>query len=357
MSYTQRVKLLRIGRIADGAGDEADDPGYPRFLRDSFDRLPAASSRERLDASFAYQEVTRGAAGPGGLARFLDEKLLPLYEPTEHDAVVQGLKRLLYHAYKEGGLGRDTEFGRLGAIRPGRSRRDRLLVQVLDGLRSRSVVFVSAEAEPFSKSGGLANVTFELPRELARLGESMYVITPLYRSGDARAVAKMRDAVARFGVTHTGVTVHFQLGDEDFEVGVHRGVVEGVTYFLLDHHDLFDGLYWGYRSNERIRRRLALGRAAAEVMVRFGVHPQVMATNDAAASLVSGHRARRPPLRRRRHLRTTPVSCTSSTMAAGSTSTATTATKRAPTCSACSTCPVEHRVPVHRPARRGHCSI
>ena len=69
---------------------------------------------------------------------------------------------------------------------------------------------------------------------------------------------------------------------------MHRGEVEGVTYFLLDHHDLFDGLYWGYRSNERIRRRLALGRAAAEVMVRFGLHPQVVATNDAAASLVSG---------------------------------------------------------------------
>ena len=288
VSYTQRVKLLRIGRIADGAGDEADDPGYPRFLRDSFDRLPAASSRERLDASFAYQEVTRGAAGPGGLARFLDEKLLPLYEPTEHDAVVQGLKRLLYHAYKEGGLGRDTEFGRLGAIRPGRSRRDRLLVQVLDGLRSRSVVFVSAEAEPFSKSGGLANVTCELPRELARLGERLHVITPLYRAGEPRAVAKMQDAIERFGITYSGVTVHFQLEHEHYEVGVHSGEVDGVNYYLLDHHELFDGLYWGYRSNERIRRRLGLARAAAEVITGFDLDPLVVATNDAAAGLLSG---------------------------------------------------------------------
>ena len=116
----------------------------------------------------------------------------------------------------------------------------------------------------------------------------MYVITPLYRTGERRAVGKMRDAVARFGVSYTGVNVHFRLGNEDFEVGVHRGEVEGVTYFLLDHHELFDGLYWGYRSNERIRRRLALGRAAAEVMMRFRLHPQVVATNDAAASLVSG---------------------------------------------------------------------
>ena len=34
-----------------------------------------------------------------------------------------------------------------------------------------TLIFLAAEAEPFSKSGGLANVVFELPRELARMGE------------------------------------------------------------------------------------------------------------------------------------------------------------------------------------------
>ena len=289
VSYRQRVKLLRIDRIADDdPGGGTAESGYPRFLRDSFDRLQDAPSRERLDPSFAYREITRAAATRGGLGRFLDEKLLPLYEDAEHDAVVLGLKRVLFHAHREGGLGRGGEVARLPAPGKGRTRRSRLLARVLDGLRSRPVVFVSAEAEPFSKSGGLANVTCELPRELARLGERLSVITPLYRAGEPRAVEKMQAAIDRYGITYSGVNVRFQLGDEHYEVGVHGGEVDGVTYYLLDHHELFDGLYWGYRSNERIRRRLGLARAAAEVIVSFDLDPLVVATNDAAAGLLTG---------------------------------------------------------------------
>jgi glycogen synthase len=60
------------------------------------------------------------------------------------------------------------------------------------------MVFMSAEADPFSKSGGLANVVYELPRELAALGETVYVITGLWANGDEKAVAKMRSAMERY---------------------------------------------------------------------------------------------------------------------------------------------------------------
>lgn len=295
VSYTQRVKLLRIDRVAGagtGAGDGAD-PAYGRFLRDSFDRLQSWPRRERLDASFAYREMAAAAASPGGLAGFLEERLLPLYQAADGDAVAAGLQRALYHAHRDGRIGAGAGLDRLGAEgagapQSGRSPGARLLAQVLARMRSRAIVFVSAEAEPFSKSGGLANVTCELPRELARLGERLYVITPLYRAGEPRSVTKMRDAVQRYGISYTGVNVSFHLGDAYYEVGVHGGVVDGVRYYLLDHHELFDGLYWGYRSNERIRRRLGLARAAAEVIARFRLDPLVIATNDAAAGLLSG---------------------------------------------------------------------
>ena len=307
VSYTQRVKLLRIDRVGGtgngyGAGTGSADPEYARFLRDSFDRLQSWPRRERLDASFAYREVVAAAAGPGGLAGFLDEKLLPLYDAgdagADYDTVATGLKRALYHAHRDGRIGPGAGFGRLrpdagdadgvGAPPSDRSPGGRLLARVLERMRSRAIVFVSAEAEPFSKSGGLANVTCELPRELARLGERLYVITPLYRGGEPRSAAKMRDAVERYGISYTGVNVGFHLGGARYEVGVHGGVVDGVRYYLLDHHELFDGLYWGYRSNERIRRRLGLARAAAEVISRFRLDPLVVATNDAAAGLLSG---------------------------------------------------------------------
>ena len=207
-----------------------------------------ARSREQVAASYAYRALAQAAADSERLARFLDRTLLPLYDASADEAVALGLKRVLYHAQRDrearSGAGFDAGYDaglrylHGGAATP---RAAKVLARALALLRSRPLVFVSAEAEPFSKSGGLANVTFELPRELARLGESMYVITPLYRAGEGRAVAKMRDAVARFDVSYTGINVHFRLGNEDFEVGVHRGTVEGVTYFLLDHHELFDG--------------------------------------------------------------------------------------------------------------------
>ena len=288
VSYRQRVKLLRIDRIDLAAGD--GDAAYGPLLRDSFDRLLAAASREQMEASFAYREVAAAAAGgAAGLMRFLDEVLLPLYDAAANAGVALGLKRVLYHAYREGRLQSGAGFDRLcAAVQPGGSRRNQVLAQALAQLRSRPLVFVTAEAEPFSKSGGLANVTYELPRELAALGERLYVITPLYRSGEPHAVSKMQAAIERFGVTYTGVNVHFRIGAQHYEVGVHGGVVDGVSYYLLDHHELFDGLYWGYRSNERIRRRIALARAAAEVIASFQLHPLAVATNDAAASLISG---------------------------------------------------------------------
>ena len=288
VSYRQRVKLLRIDLVSADSTAGGADRSAGQLLRDSFDRLLVARSREQVAACHAFRALADAAADRERLTRFLDQALLPLYDADADESVAVGLKRALYHAHRDRAAGLGALFAAMAEGETEAPRAGRVLARALALLRSRPVVFVSAEAEPFSKSGGLANVTFELPRELARLGESMYVITPLYRSGDERAVAKMRAAMERFGVAYTGVNVNFQLGAEHYEVGVHRGVVDGVTYFLLDHHDLFDGLYWGYRSNERIRRRLALGRAAAEVMVRFRLHPQVVATNDAAASLVSG---------------------------------------------------------------------
>jgi len=154
--------------------------------------------------------------------------------------------------------------------------------------RRGSLVFMSAEAEPFSKSGGLANVVYELPRELAAMGEDVCVITGYYRGGDEKALGKMRDAVKRYGVAYTGRNVRFKIMDHDYEVGVHYGEVEGIRYYLLDHFEFFDGLYWGVTSQEKLRRRVAFARACAEVICTFGLRPHFTFTNDAYAGLFNG---------------------------------------------------------------------
>jgi len=70
--------------------------------------------------------------------------------------------------------------------------------------QSLRVLMISSEAQPFSKTGGLADVVGALPRALARLGHDVTVITPRYRGID-------------IGQRRSSTRVH--LGGFDFEVG------------------------------------------------------------------------------------------------------------------------------------------
>ena len=49
-------------------------------------------------------------------------------------------------------------------------------------MRSRlNILYVTSEAAPFCKTGGLADVAGSLPRALAKQGDRVAVILPLYQ--------------------------------------------------------------------------------------------------------------------------------------------------------------------------------
>ena len=45
-----------------------------------------------------------------------------------------------------------------------------------------NILFVTSEAVPFAKSGGLADVAGALPKAMKKLGVDMRVMMPLYQS-------------------------------------------------------------------------------------------------------------------------------------------------------------------------------
>ena len=49
------------------------------------------------------------------------------------------------------------------------------------GLKAMKVLFISAEAIPFAKTGGLADVAGSLPAALKRLGIDVFMGLPFYR--------------------------------------------------------------------------------------------------------------------------------------------------------------------------------
>src|SRR5918993_3189712 len=67
------------------------------------------------------------------------------------------------------------------------------------GLR---ILMIASEAQPFSKTGGLADVAAALPKALGRLGHDVTVVTPRYRGViDGPVVATVEVEVAAYRFT------------------------------------------------------------------------------------------------------------------------------------------------------------
>ena len=120
---------------------------------------------------------------------------------------------------------------------------------------------VSAEASPFAKSGGLADVLGSLPAALVKLGHPVAVVIPRY--GDAK------NAPARCVYEH----LHIPVGNRYYNTSIFELQSAGVTYFFVDQPALFDrpGLYGdlsGDYSDNHIRFAL-LSKAALEISRRL----------------------------------------------------------------------------------------
>ncbi|WP_321990921.1 glycogen/starch synthase [Marispirochaeta aestuarii] len=283
--HTDRYKVLVLRRISTA---EERKKVYPELLRQSIYRLCSAGSRTAVSAALFYNEMKAHAGSYREFTTYISKTLAPLMQDNP-EALRLGLKRFLYYLWRdEADHSENPVWAYLADMRKDADPTVRETGEYLQySYRGGSLVFLSAEADPFSKSGGLANVVYELPRELANMGESAVVITPLYRQGDAKSVQKMEQACRRYNVSYTGRNVRFWILDQEYEAGVHTAMVDGIRYYLLEHHEFFDGLYYGVTGAERLRRRVALSRAAAELVREFSLDPLVIFTNDAYSGIFS----------------------------------------------------------------------
>ena len=114
---------------------------------------------------------------------------------------------------------------------------------------SLKVVHVAAEAAPYSKVGGLADVAGSLPLALAALGAEVRLVTPRYRGTDIRD--------ARDGVTG-------RLGRH--KIHVHRGQVGAVEVDLIECPELYDRpqIYGAEDDGDRFALLARAGLAIAE---------------------------------------------------------------------------------------------
>ncbi|RUL87322.1 glycogen synthase GlgA [Tautonia sociabilis] len=144
------------------------------------------------------------------------------------------------------------------------------------------VLLLSAEVDPFAKTGGLADVAAALPRALRDLGHEVAVILPAYRRALA-AGPEIRD---------TGAIVRAPIARRSVEGRILASALPpgDVPVYLIDRPSYFDrrGLYGedGQDYPDNCERFVFFQRAALEAIRVLGLSPDVIHCNDWQTGLV-----------------------------------------------------------------------
>ena len=148
-------------------------------------------------------------------------------------------------------------------------------------MKKYTIVFASSESLPFVKSGGLADVTFALARELARRGHDVHLFIPRYYQID---LAKWNPKKIEFPL---GVPVGF---GERWAAIFQSDAIEGVKTYLVEHEAFFgrDGLYGdGYSAfGDNAERFAFFSRAVMQACLALEITPDIMHANDWQTALI-----------------------------------------------------------------------
>lgn len=138
-----------------------------------------------------------------------------------------------------------------------------------------TILFVAAEAVPFAKTGGLADVIGSLPRELVKHGNDIRIIMPQYGIIPEHLRARL-EPVCQFEVS---------VGWRRQYCGINCCNLEGITYYFVDNEYYFkrERLYGFYDDAERFA---FFNRAVLEALPQIGFMPQIIHCHDWHAAMV-----------------------------------------------------------------------
>ena len=136
------------------------------------------------------------------------------------------------------------------------------------------IVFAGGEANPYIKSGGLADVLGSLPKALAEKGHESIVVIPKYQD------IKYPDTLEY--VTNYDIFV----GWRKCYCGVFKTIYDGVTYYFIDNEDYFGrpGLYGYDDDNERFA---FYDFAVLELLSHLDIKPDILSLHDWQAAMIA----------------------------------------------------------------------
>lgn len=133
------------------------------------------------------------------------------------------------------------------------------------------ILMVASEIEPYSKTGGLADVLGALPKALTALGHELGVVVPLYRSTRVLGLETVFESLT------------IPIGPVTYFPRVCATVDSGVKIYFVDYSPFFDreGYYGTPRGDyaDNAQRFMLLSRAAVEI-AKLDFHPQILHCHD-----------------------------------------------------------------------------
>ena len=145
-------------------------------------------------------------------------------------------------------------------------------------LPRRSVAFIGSECHPFVKTGGLGDVMYALPRELARLNCDVRVILPRY----ACIPQEYQDKMVYRG------EFYMDLGNtgRNYYVGIMEYVNDGVVYDFIDNQEFFSSGNPYLNLVDDIPRYCFFSKAALAALNYMNWIPDIVHCHDWQAALV-----------------------------------------------------------------------
>lgn len=141
------------------------------------------------------------------------------------------------------------------------------------------IIFVASEANPWVKTGGLADVAAALPKALQRRGHDVALIMPRY---------DVKPILERAWPAGFGVQVPFDFRDQWSEVYYDEST--GIPTFFIDAPQYFmRGKKEPYGDHDDGERFAYFCRAAVETMRILGPAPDIVQCNDWMTALVPAH--------------------------------------------------------------------
>lgn len=151
----------------------------------------------------------------------------------------------------------------------------------------KKVLFIASEAEPYAKSGGLADVVSALPKALRKEGVEVKIIIPLYSSVNYE----------KFGIKRVleSACVHMGPYEEWFSVH-HTDKPHNIDVYFIESNKFFsrNGYYHDQNGSfaDNLQRFSFFTRAAMQAAKDLGFKPDIVHVHDWQTSLAAYYMAK-----------------------------------------------------------------